>query len=46
MVNGTIYIYGGQAKTDGDQKQNTWSKKMVRFMRETKMLTGEQTITY
>ncbi|KAK7976717.1 hypothetical protein PG989_015180 [Apiospora arundinis] len=24
MVNGTIYIYGGQAKTEGGQKQNTW----------------------
>lgn len=29
MVNGTIYIYGGQAKTEGDQKTNTWSKKIV-----------------
>lgn len=29
MVNGTIYIYGGQAKTEGGQKQNTWSKHIA-----------------
>ncbi|KAK8070141.1 hypothetical protein PG994_006757 [Apiospora phragmitis] len=29
MVNGTIYIYGGQAKTQGDQKQNTWNNNLL-----------------
>ncbi|KAK8044267.1 hypothetical protein PG993_004291 [Apiospora rasikravindrae] len=29
MVNGTIYIYGGQAKTEGDQKQNTWNNNLL-----------------
>ncbi|TPX12457.1 uncharacterized protein E0L32_006869 [Thyridium curvatum] len=24
QLNGTLYIYGGQAKTSGDQEQNTW----------------------
>ena len=26
MINGTVYMYGGQAKTSPDQKENTWSK--------------------
>lgn len=26
QVNGTLYIYGGQAKSRGDQETNTWSK--------------------
>ena len=26
MLNGTLYIYGGQAKTSSDQVNNTWSK--------------------
>ncbi|KAK8117088.1 uncharacterized protein PG998_005369 [Apiospora kogelbergensis] len=29
MVNGTIYIYGGQAKTEGGQKQNTWNNNLL-----------------
>lgn len=28
-LNGTLYLYGGQAKTSGDQTQNTWSMLMV-----------------
>lgn len=25
-LNGTVYIYGGEAKTSGDQDTDTWSK--------------------
>lgn len=26
IVNGTLYIYGGRAKTEADQTSNTWSQ--------------------
>lgn len=26
LVNGTLYIYGGQASTETGQTENTWSK--------------------
>lgn len=26
LVNGTLYVYGGRAKTETDQTSNTWSK--------------------
>jgi len=26
QLNGTLYIYGGQAITSADQKSNAWSK--------------------
>lgn len=26
IVNGTVYVYGGQAKTSASQSSNTWSK--------------------
>lgn len=29
MLNGTLYIYGGQAQTDGDQEQNTWNNNFL-----------------
>ncbi|KAK8152466.1 hypothetical protein BKA80DRAFT_292562 [Phyllosticta citrichinensis] len=27
VVNGTLYVYGGRAKTDASQSSNTWSKQ-------------------
>lgn len=29
MVNGTVYIYGGQAKTQASQKTNTWNNNFL-----------------
>ncbi|KAL9943689.1 hypothetical protein ACHAQF_001881 [Verticillium nonalfalfae] len=29
QINGTLYIYGGQAKTRGDQEFNTWNKNFL-----------------
>lgn len=29
VLNGTLYIYGGQAKTDGSQEQNTWNNNFL-----------------
>jgi len=26
LLNGTLYIYGGQSKSTADQKSDTWSK--------------------
>jgi hypothetical protein len=26
IVNGTLYIYGGQSKTSSDQNSDTWSE--------------------
>ncbi|KEY64791.1 hypothetical protein S7711_08070 [Stachybotrys chartarum IBT 7711] len=29
LLNGTLYIYGGEAKTDSDQDQNTWNNNFL-----------------
>jgi hypothetical protein len=29
LVNGTLYIYGGQASTDPGQTENLWSKTFI-----------------
>jgi hypothetical protein len=37
VVNGTLYIYGGQAKTSAGQSSNTWSKSL-----QSRLLTRKQ----
>lgn len=32
VVNGTLYIYGGQAKGNAGQSSNTWSKSVLSLL--------------
>ncbi|CAM1507116.1 Fc.00g067570.m01.CDS01 [Cosmosporella sp. VM-42] len=31
LLNGTFYIYGGRAKTDGDQQSDTWNNNFLKI---------------
>lgn len=44
LVNGTLYLYGGQAKNDTDQTQNTWNNDFLTLDLTTTWQIGTPTL--
>ncbi|KAI1846636.1 hypothetical protein JX266_007209 [Neoarthrinium moseri] len=45
LLNGTVYIYGGEAKASGDQKDNKWNNNFLKLDLTKSWSTGSPALT-